>query len=125
MASDMELREAALWLSEDDLSQLSRDDTKKYLRALEVTYDDKDNTPRLKTLLESAIQKIDTAGASGCVGTDGSRTSTLTSDPLFTIVQMLQQQMQQLEDRFRQEQDCCDQQFVAMFSAIGSGASIL
>ena len=127
MGSNTQLREEALTFSKDDLSVLSRDEIKNYLRVLEVNYDNKDNTARLKSLLESAICKAKVADTSGSVMTDasrfspkGGRSKTLTdaSDPLVAMVQMLQQQMQQQEERFRQDQDRRDQQFAAMFGAL-------
>ena len=135
MTTDTELRDEALTLSKEDISSLSRDNIKIYLRVLGVTYDNKDNTLKLKKLLESAIEKVKGFIASDNDvmetpehpnGVGATATPTGVNDLLVVIVQMLQQQMQQQDERFRQEQerfrqeqDHRDQQLAAAFGRIG------
>ena len=109
VTTNTELRDEALTLSKDDISSLLRDNIKIYLHVLGVLYDNKDNTLKLKKLLESAIEKVEGFIASDSDvmetsehpnGVGAKATLTGVNDLLVVIVQMLQQQMQQQDERF-------------------------
>ena len=127
MSSDAELLEEVLKFIEEDISSLTREELKNYLRVLGVNCDPKDSTSRLIRLLHSAMDSAKKQSGEGATLLTGA------SDPMLLVIQMLQQQMQQQqqqmlqqqqqmkqqEERFRSEQQTRDQQFESMLGRIG------
>ena len=115
LSNDAELREEALALSSEDIGNLSRDEIKDYLRVLGVPYDNKDNTTRLSRLLQVTIEKTNSVDGFEDVARTPTvkrkeTTASVASDPMLTMLQILQHQMKSQEERFMREQERRDRE---------------
>ena len=104
--SDGQLHDEALRLTHEEIAGLSRDQIKEYLRVLGVFYDNKDNTSRLKNLLQATIEGFQ------------SPLQASSAESLMSVVQLLQQQLKLQEDRYQRDQERRDRELAALFECI-------